>query len=588
MREQRRLAAVVSADVAGYSRLMGRDESGTLAALKALRFDLIDPSIAAHGGRIVKTTGDGLLLEFPSAVDAMQCVIAIQTAMAERTAGVPEDRRIAFRIGVNLGDIIIDGDDIFGDGVNIAARLEGIAEPGGVCLSDDIYRQIRSKIDLAFEDCRAQSLKNIAWPVQVWRWSPGGSLAAAIAPLAPRALALPDRPSIAVLPFQNMSGDPEQGYFVDGLVEDIITALSRIRSFFVIARNSSFTYKGRAVDVRQVGHELGVRYLLEGSVRKAGNRLRITGQLIDTASGKHIWAERYEGALEDVFDLQDKITSSVVATIEPKVTFAEVARAQAKSTDSLTAYDLYLRAAALAYEFKKEAYAQAASLLEHAVVADPNFSSAWGALANCWWIRRINEWVSIDEATIRGLEAAQKAVETGRDDPEALARGGLGIAIFTGRPREGLAHIERALELNPNSCLATRFAAAAWGLAGEREKSKELHERVMRLNPKDPWAFDTVTNLGRMNFFVGRYEEALTWFDKALVERPGLGSILIFKVAALAMAGRPASEIEDAVRQLQVAMPGTSIGRRLDQMMHFRQVDRDLFATALRKAGLPE
>ena len=284
MTEQRRLAAIVSADVAGYSRLMGRDESGTLAALKALRQEVVDPAIARHGGRIVKTTGDGLLLEFPSVVNAVRCAVEVQTAMADRTAEIAEDRRIAFRIGINLGDIIVEGDDIFGDGVNVAARLQEIAPPGGICISSRVHEDVRDRLDTAFDDGGTQTLKNIARPVQVWRWQPGTPVPPKPAP-APTALPLPDKPSIAVLPFQNMSGDPEQEYFVDGMVEDIITALSRFKSLFVIARNSSFTYKGQAVDIRQVGRELGVRYVLEGSVRKAANRLRITGQLIDAATG---------------------------------------------------------------------------------------------------------------------------------------------------------------------------------------------------------------------------------------------------------------------------------------------------------------
>jgi len=299
MKEQRRLAAIVSADVAGYSRLMGRDESGTLAALKALRQEVVDPAITSHGGRIVKTTGDGLLLEFPSVVNAVRCSVEVQTAMAVRTAEVAEDRRIAFRIGINLGDIIVEGDDIFGDGVNIAARLQEIATLGGVCVSSRVHDDVRDRLETVFEDSGAQTLKNIARPVQVWRWQPGTAVPRP-APV-PAALPLPDKPSIALLPFQNMSGDPEQEYFADGIVEDIITALSRFKSLFVIARNSSFSYKGKSLDIRQVGRELGMRYVLEGSVRKAGGKVRITSQLIDSESGTHIWADRFDGPLEDIF-----------------------------------------------------------------------------------------------------------------------------------------------------------------------------------------------------------------------------------------------------------------------------------------------
>jgi adenylate cyclase len=334
MTASRRLAAILAADIAGYSRLMGADEEGTLAALKALRAEVIDPTIAEHHGRIVKTTGDGLLVEFSSVVDAMRCATAWQAAMAERNTGEPGNGRIEFRIGVNLGDIIIDGDDIYGDGVNIAARLEALAEPGGICIERTVLTQTRGKVDFSVEDIGEQALKNIAQPVHVLR------VRAKEKPMpepASPALALPDKPSIAVLPFQNMSGDPEQEYFVDGMVEEIITALSRIRWLFVIARNSSFTYKGQAVDVKQVGRELGVRYVLEGSVRKAGNRVRITGQLIDAETGTHLWADRFDGSLEDVFDLQDKVASSVAGVIEPALQAAETARSADRPTADLTA-----------------------------------------------------------------------------------------------------------------------------------------------------------------------------------------------------------------------------------------------------------
>jgi TolB-like protein len=321
---ERRLAAILAADVAGYSRLMGTDEEGTLAALKAVRADLTDPKIAEHRGRIVKTTGDGLLLEFASVVDAVRCAVEWQRAMALRNDGVGQERRIDFRIGINLGDVIIDQHDIYGDGVNVAARLETLAEPGGVCVSKVVHDQVRDKVEFLFEDLGEQQVKNIARPVHVYR-TPLAKTARAKAPLP-----LPDKPSLAVLPFQNMTGDVEQDYFVDGIVEEITTAISRLPWLFVIARNSSFTYKGRAVDVKQVARELGVRYVLEGSVRKAGNRVRITGQLIDTATGAHIWADRFDGALDDIFQLQDEVASSVVGAVEPKLRQSEIGRATRK------------------------------------------------------------------------------------------------------------------------------------------------------------------------------------------------------------------------------------------------------------------
>jgi len=343
----RRMAAILAADVAGYSRLMGADEEGTLARLKAHRRELLDPKVAEHHGRIVKTTGDGVLVEFGSVVDAVRCAIDVQRGMAERNAGEPEGSRIDVRIGINLGDIIIDTDDIHGDGVNIAARLEALAEPGGICISQTVLDHARGKFAFDVEDGGAQALKNIAQPVHVYRVLLGGGQRPATPLASAPALTLPDKPSIAVLPFTNLSGDPEQDYFADGIVEDIITALSRVHWLFVIARNSSFTYKGKAVDVKQVGRELGVRYVLEGSVRKASNRVRIAGQLVDATTGAHVWADRFDGALDDIFDLQDRVTVSVAGIIEPKLRHVEIERARRKPTDSLDAYDLYLRALAM-------------------------------------------------------------------------------------------------------------------------------------------------------------------------------------------------------------------------------------------------
>jgi TolB-like protein/class 3 adenylate cyclase len=590
MREQRRLAAIVSADVAGYSRLMGRDESGTLAALKALRRDVVDPQIAAHGGRIVKTTGDGLLLEFPSVVDAVQCIVEMQTTMAAEIADVPEDRRIAFRIGVNLGDIIIDGDDIFGDGVNIAARLQELSGPGGMCMSGRVYDDVRDRLDLKFEDGGAQALKNIARPIHVWRWLPGTlSLSQEVAAgLVGTSISAPDKPSIAVLPFKNMGGDPEQEYFVDGLVEDITTALSRISSFFVIARNSAFTYKDRVVDVRQVGRELGVRYVLEGSVRKAGNQLRITGQLVDAGTGNHIWANRYDGALADIFHLQDSITSNVVAVIAPKVLQAEITRAQAKPTDSLTAYDLYLRALALVSEAKADLNVQALTLLYRAIELDPNYSSAYGLIANVHWNRLILDLVPLGEANARGLEAARRAIETGRDNPDALARGGLGIALLGGRPEEGLPHLERALALNPNSLLVTRNAGVVFGMVGDHARGLALYERTMQLNPLDPWVFDTYFHIALLHFFAGRLEETLGWINKALGEKPEFGPALCLKAAALASADRPRNEVQEVVQRLLTNAPGVSIKVVRERMLGWRQVDGEAFSVGMRKAGFPE
>jgi TolB-like protein/class 3 adenylate cyclase len=425
-REQRKLAAIVAADVVGYSRLMGRDESGTLAALKSIRQEVVDPAIASHGGRIVKTTGDGLLLEFPSVVNAVRCAVEVQTAMADRTAGTAEDRRIIFRIGINLGDIIVEGDDIFGDGVNVAARLQEIAAPGGICVSSRVHEDVRDRLDTGFDDGGTQALKNIARPIQVWRWQPATAVQPKPAP-ATTALPLPDKPSIAVLPFQNMSGDPEQEYFADGIVEDITTALSRFKSLFVIARNSSFTYKGRAVDVKQVGHELGVRYVVEGSVRKASGRVRITAQLIDALSGNHIWADHYDRILDDFFAIQEEITRSIVGAIAPEIEASEVAKVRRPT--NLTAYELAVRANAKAHE---GALKNDRVLLDEAIrdaraalVIDGSNTVALNALCSAQW-NHLMLLTATDYAAAwrESMDAATRAIEVDGSDSRGYASKG--------------------------------------------------------------------------------------------------------------------------------------------------------------------
>ena len=423
---ERRLTAILAADVAGYSRLIGADEEGTLAQLKAFRKTLVDPTIAKHRGRIVKTTGDGMLVEFASAVDAARCAVEVQRGMADENTEIPQAKRIEFRIGIHLGDIIIDDNDIFGDGVNIAARLESIAVPGGISISRAVHDQVRDRINVCFDDKGEIALKNIARPVQVFAISGAKESKTTVSPESKPALALPDKPSIAVLPFTNMSGDPEQDYFADGMVEDIITALSHFKALFVIARNSSFTYKGRAVDVKQVGRELGVRYVLEGSVRKAANRVRITGQLVDTATGAHLWADRFDGGLGDIFDLQDQVTESVVGAIAPAVEKAEIERAKRKPTESLDAYALYLRGLARFYQFaNRQANDEALRLFNSAIELDPDFASAYGRAAFCYVFAKINGWISDTANEIAEVtRLAQRAVELGKDDAIALAASG--------------------------------------------------------------------------------------------------------------------------------------------------------------------
>src|SRR5690348_1396289 len=452
MTQTRRLAAILAADVAGYSRLIGSDEEGTLNRLRSIREEIIDPKVTEHRGRIVKTTGDGLLVEFTSVVDALRCATEVQNVMAERNVGIAAEERIEFRLGVHQGDIVVEDDDIFGDGVNVAARLEGLAQPGGICVSARVQEDVAGRLDLIFDDIGEQNLKNIARPVRVYR------VRLATAENTPKvmptesgpALTLPDKPSIAVLPFANMSGDPEQEYFADGMVEEIITALSRIRWLFVIARNSTFTYKGQPIDVKQVGRELGVRYVLEGSVRKAGRRVRITGQLIDAATGTHLWADRFDGSLEDVFDLQDKVASSVAGVIEPALQAAETARSAHRPTNDLTAYDLYLRAYAMVWSSARQT-PEALRLMEQAIARDPCYGPALAGAALCCY-RLVTDGRSDDPAAdrLKGLDYAMRALEVAGDDPGILTTSALPLTAFGEDIGAMMALLDRALELNPN------------------------------------------------------------------------------------------------------------------------------------------
>src|SRR5574338_176674 len=427
MAEQRKLAAILAADVVGYGRLTGVDEDRTLARLRALRSDLIDPTIAVHGGRVVKRTGDGALVEFRSVVDAVRCAIEVQTAMVERNAGLPPERRIEFRIGIHLGDVVEERDgDLMGDGVNIAARLEGVARPGAICLSEDAYRQVRSRLDLAISDLGETTLKNVAEPIKVYALQVGLAASAQPAPAAPAGpstrLALPERPSVAVLPFQNMSGDAEQEYFADGMVEDIITGLARIKWLFVIARNSSFAYKGKSVDVKQTGRELGVRYVLEGSVRKASNRVRVTGQLVEAETGRHVWADRYDRTLDDIFAIQDELTMSVVAAIEPSLRQAEIERVKRKRPENLDAYDLLLQALPHIYPAMPEGAAAALALIESALAKEPAYAQAHGFAA---WAHEIlfARGGGREENRLGAVRHAHAAIAHGRDGAIAVSRG---------------------------------------------------------------------------------------------------------------------------------------------------------------------
>jgi TolB-like protein/class 3 adenylate cyclase len=584
---ERRLAAVLAADVAGYSRLMNADEEGTLARLKECRRALVDLKIAEHRGRIVRTTGDGLLVEFASAVDAVRCAIDVQRGMANVNSGVPETQRIEFRIGIHVGDIIIEDQDIFGDGVNIAARLEGIAEPGGICISDDAHRQIRGKTEIAYDDMGDQSLKNIPEPMRAWRARP---IANARPPTDTEvaALALPDKPSIAVLPFTNMSGDPDQEYFADGTVEDIITALSRMTWLFVIARNSSFTYKGKAVDIRKVGRELGVRYVLEGSVRKAGNKVRITGQLIDASTGMHLWADRFDGNLENIFDLQDEVTTNVVGAISPKLELAEIERARRKPTNKLAAYDYFLRGMANVYQGTKQSNLEALQNFQQAINVDENFATAYGMCANCYVWRKSNGWMANREAESAEAERlARAAARCGANDPVALGHAGFALAYVAGALDDGADLIERALALNANLAMTWRFSGWVKIFRGEPEVAVDHLKRAIRLSPLDPLIFIVQNGIVLAHFLTGRYEEALSWAQRTLRQNPNYAAAIIMAAVSAAMAGR-ADEARKAVGRLHQIDPTAAISNFAQMWPLRRPEDLAAFDAGLRRLGLPE
>src|SRR6266498_1540156 len=582
-RVDRRLAAILAADIAGYSRLMGVDEEATLRQLKAHRKELVDPKITEHRGRIVKTTGDGMLVEFGSVVDAVRCAVDIQRCMVGRNSEVPTEKRIQFRVGINVGDIIIDGDDIYGDGVNVAARLEAVAEPGGICVSGRVQEDAQGKLDVVFEDAGQQTLKNIARPVRVYRVRLSG------AALSSRpALPLPDKPSIAVLPFQNMSGDPAQEYFADGIVEEITTALSRFRQLFVIARNSSFAYKGHAVDVKQVGRELGVRYVLEGSVRKAGNHVRITGQLVDALTGAHLWADRFDGTLENIFGLQDSVTAGVVGAIAPKLEQAEIERAKRKPTERLDAYDYYLRGIPLLFGMTKETNEEALRLFNKAIELDPDFALAHARAANCYTFRKVNGWmVDREQEVAEAARLAQRAVDLGKDEALALSIGGMVFAYVVGDLDNGAAFVDRALGLNSNLAIAWGYDGWMKICFGKHDIAIETIACAMRLSPLDPrlWAWQFHTALA--HFLASRYDEAASWAERALREQPNYLAALRVAAASNALAGRSekAQKIMARLRQLN---PVLRISNLADVTPPLRRPE-DLanWEEGLRKAGLP-
>ena len=540
---ERKLAAVVSVDIVGYSRLMGVDEVGTLAAFRAHREELIDGKIAAHGGRVVKTMGDGLLLEFPSVVNATKCAIEIQTAMAERNFGIGEDRRIQFRIGINLGDVIIEGDDILGDGVNIAARLQEIAEPGGIAISRRVFEDVQDRLEVQFTDFGEQKLKNIARATHVWRWTPNGQLAVAAAPGArePQTLPLPlpDKPSIAVLPFTNMSGDPDQEYFADGITEDIITALSKFRWFFVIARNSTFTYKGRSVDVRDVGRELGVRYVLEGSVRKAGNRVRITAQLIDAETANHVWAERYDRNLEDIFELQDEITATISGAIEPELAVSEQERALRKPTENLGAWDLFQRGVACLWRRQdRGGPEEAVALLHQAIALDPGFGRAYGYLAFGACLLLFYERADNRDAVLRqGMADANRALAIDRRDYFAHHAAGR-LCTLSGDHRGAVRALETSVDINPNFAQGYVGLAEAHVYGGDPKRALDYCDQAFRLSPNDPMAWDMLHYKASAYIRLNEFDLAIETFEN-VCEYPTVQFVPPATLAALyVMQGR--------------------------------------------------
>jgi TolB-like protein/class 3 adenylate cyclase len=587
--EHRRLAAILAADVVGYSKLMAANESGTLALLRRLRAEVIEPKISQFHGRIVGSAGDSLLVEFASAVSAVQCAVEAQEALADRNANLPVDRRMAFRMGVNLGDVIPEDNTIHGDGVNIASRLEKLAEPGSVCIGRNVYDQVKGKLDYGYSDLGEQRVHNIPEPVHAYRVRPSKSTADTSSGNSSKDLPpLPDKPSIAVLPFQNMSGDHEQEYFADGMVEEIITALSRMRWLFVIARNSSFTYKGRAVDVKQVGRHLGVRYVLEGSVRKAGNRMRITGQLIDTTTGAHLWADRFEGKLEDVFDLQDQVTASVVGAIAPRLEQAEIERAKRKPTDSLDAYDIFLRGMAAFHQFNKDANGAALELFYQAIELDSSFASAHGMAARCYLQRKGFGWTTDREREIaETIRLAGRAADLGRDDAVALCAAGMALIVVVGHLDDGAALIDRALVLNPNLAWAWHFSALTKAFLGEPEVAIEHAARAMRLSPQDPQMFAMQTATSFAHFIAGRDDEASSWAQTALRQRSNFLMAIGVAAASGALAERTA-QANEAMTRLRQISPGLRISNLKDWLPFRRSKDFNRWAEGLRKAGLPE
>lgn len=572
-RTQRRLAAILAADVVGYSKLMGEDEARTLEALAELRGKLFEPVVAGRGGIVIKRMGDGWIVEFPNIYDAVASAIEVQEGLSDH--GI-----IRLRIGVHIGDVTFRDGDVYGDGINVVARLEAIAEPGQVLISDTAYQSLDGKSAEKFAGGEQQELKNIARPVAVWRW-PAGSAA-----MMPEDLSLPDKPSIAVLPFDNMSGDPDQDYFADGISEDILTALARFSSLFVIARNSSFAYKGKSIDIKQVGQELGVRYVLEGSVRKAGTQVRITGQLIEAASGGHVWADRYDGDLEDVFALQDFVSESVVGALVPSIERAEIDRAQRKPTDSLDAYDLYLRALPHFYAMSQSEDETAMALLRRAIVHDPKFATAKYLLANCLTWGVAQGWFSMDEVKGEALTLAKDAVRLDNESAEALAFLARLTAYFDGRHADAIDLAEQAVTRNANSFMAWSMSGWVHSYAGDATTAKLHFDRAFRLSPRDPMDFDASSGLAITLLQLGQDDQAINAARRSTQRNPNFSTAWRILAAALAQKGDSEEAAKASQRLLQLE-PGFTIGA-LETRPSYTDQARSRYIEGLRKAGLPE
>src|SRR5262245_470221 len=558
---------------------MERDEKDTHERLVAGRKELFEPEIALHHGRIFKLMGDGLLAEFGSVVDAIECAVSLQRGLAERNANVPENERIQVRIGINLGEVIVEGDDRYGEGVNVAARLEQLADPGGICVSGKVAREVEKKLAFGFTSMGDQRVKNMAEPVSAYR------VVLDVAPVVVTQvpLALPNKPSIAVLPFQNMSGDPEQEYFADGVVEEIITALSRLRWLFVIARNSTFVYNGKAVDIRQVARELGVHYVLEGSVRKAANGLGITGQLVEGDAGTHVWADKFEGALEDVFDLQDRMTENIVGAIEPSIRRAEIERARRKRPDRLDSYDLYLRALPHAVANTPADSDQALHLLNEALRLDPDYAVAHAYAAWCHQQRYRNGLLPEDRAA--ALRHAEAAIRGGMDDPQALSIGAFSQALITHDLANAIKLLDQALEMNGNSALTLRFLSQLCAFSEQYDRAIELALKALRLSPVDPMNYHPYFALAVANYFTGRFGEAAGFSASAIQANPGFSLPYAFLIASHVNLGRLDTARAATQRLMQVA-PTFTI-ENFKRLGYIRQSLLDQVADTLRTAGLP-